>query len=60
MISDARDRRVPVETLITDLGGACFKDDGDRANWNCSSLDALMQHIIGRHHGFLRKELPSI
>ena len=59
-MSDARDRRVPVEALITDPGGACFKDDGDQANWNTSSMDVLTQHIIARHHDFLRKELPSI
>ena len=25
-----------------------------------SSLDALMQHIVTRHHGYLRDELPAI
>jgi regulator of cell morphogenesis and NO signaling len=60
LMSDARDRRVPGEALITAPGGACFKDHGDQANWNTSSMDVLTQHIIARHHGFLRKELPSI
>jgi regulator of cell morphogenesis and NO signaling len=60
LMPDAGDRRVAIESLLTDVGGACFKDDAEQANWNTSSLDALMQHIIARHHGFLRKELPSM
>jgi iron-sulfur cluster repair protein YtfE (RIC family) len=32
----------------------------DTAIPNASSLDALMQHIVTRHHGFLREELPVI
>jgi regulator of cell morphogenesis and NO signaling len=57
---DAGDRRVSTELLLTDVGRACFKGDAEQADWNTSSLDTLMQHIVGRHHGFLRNELPSI
>jgi len=60
LMSDAGERRVPIELLLTDGGGACCKDDAEQANWNGASLDALMEHIVGRHHGFLRKELPSM
>jgi regulator of cell morphogenesis and NO signaling len=60
LMSDAGEKRVPIELLLTDGGGACFKEDAEQANWNTASLDALMEHIVARHHGFLRKELPSM
>lgn len=60
LMSDAGNRRVPNEILLPNPGGSCSKDDGEQANWNTSTLDALMQHIVARHHGFLRKELPSM
>jgi regulator of cell morphogenesis and NO signaling len=58
-MSTAGERRVPSEIVLSDPG-ACSKDDGEQTNWNTSSLDALMRHIVARHHGFLRKELPSM
>ena len=32
----------------------------EQADWNTAGLDALMQHIVVRHHAYLRKELPLI
>ncbi len=32
--------------------------DGPLEDWNVSSLDALTRYIVGRHHTYLRRELP--
>jgi len=34
--------------------------DVGRVDWTTAGLDALMRHIVNRHHEYLRKELPLI
>jgi len=49
---------VPLETILGEMRSALTTCRAEQANWNTAGLDALMQHIVVRHHAYLRKELP--
>ena len=34
--------------------------EADLPDWRSASLGELVQHILGRHHGYLRSELPLL
>ena len=54
----AAEAGVPLETILCEMGSALTTGGAEQADWNTAGLDALMQHIVVRHHAYLRKELP--
>ena len=54
----AAEAGVPLETILCEMGSALTTCSTEQADWNTAGLDALMQHIVVRHHAYLRKELP--
>ena len=36
------------------------KADGDHRNWQTADLGELIDHVVNRHHTWLRRELPSL
>ena len=54
----AAEAGVPLETVLCEMGSALTSGGEDQPDWNTAGLDALMQHIVVRHHAYLRKELP--
>lgn len=54
----AAEAGVPLETILCEMGSALTTCSAEQADWNTAGLDALMQHIVVRHHAYLRKELP--
>lgn len=49
---------VLLELVLSDLRLAVAEHETEQPDWNASSLDALMRHIVVRHHEYLRHELP--
>jgi len=54
----AAEAGIPLETILCEMGSALTTCRAEQADWNTAGLDALMQHIVVRHHAYLRKELP--
>ena len=54
----AAEAGIPLETILCEMGWALTTCRAEQADWNTAGLDALMQHIVVRHHEYLRKELP--
>jgi regulator of cell morphogenesis and NO signaling len=49
---------IPLETVLSDMRLALTEFNAEQADWNSAGLDALMQHIVVRHHAYIRNELP--
>ena len=49
---------VLLETVLSDLRLAVAEHETEQPDWNAAGLDALMRHIVVRHHEYLRHELP--
>ena len=47
-----------LETVLSDMRLALTEFNAEQADWNSAGLDALMQHIVVRHHAYVRNELP--
>lgn len=56
----AAEAGIPLETILCEMGSALTACRAEQADWNTAGLDALMQHIVVRHHAYLRKELPLL
>lgn len=54
----AAEMGVPLESLLSEVRLAVAESETEQPNWNATSLDALMRHIVVRHHAYLRNELP--
>jgi regulator of cell morphogenesis and NO signaling len=50
------DPSVPERELDTALAGAAVPP----RDWNTASLGELIDHIVGTHHEYLRRELPAV
>ena len=48
------------EALIAELETALAGPSEDSVDWNTAPLRSLTAHIVNRHHGYLRNELPRI
>lgn len=48
------------EALISELESALAGPPNGEEDWNAASLRALIAHIVGKHHEYLRGELPRI
>src|ERR1017187_694085 len=47
-----------LEIVLSDLRLAVAEHETEQPDWNAAGLDALMRHIVVRHHAYLRNELP--
>jgi regulator of cell morphogenesis and NO signaling len=56
----AAEAGVPLETVLSEMRLALTQCRAEQADWNTAGLDVLMQHIVVRHHAYLRKELPLL
>ena len=54
----AAEEGVLLEIVLSDLRLAVAEPKMEQPNWNATGLDALMRHIVVRHHEYLRNELP--
>lgn len=54
----AAEAGVPFENVLSEMRLALTECRAEQADWNTAGLDALMRHIVVRHHAYLRKELP--
>ena len=55
----AEESGVPVEILLKEIDGAAVTSRADLRDWRSASLGELVQHILEKHHAYLRNELPS-
>jgi regulator of cell morphogenesis and NO signaling len=53
-------RGLAPEQLIEELGSAVVPGGTESAVWQSASLDTLIDHILTRHHGYLKTELPRL
>ena len=51
---------VLLEIVLSDLRLAVAEHETEQPDWNAAGLDALMRHIVVRHHEYLRHELPPM
>ncbi len=59
--SACREKGLDVEDLLRELEGrGQASPAASEANWSQETLGALMDHIVGVHHAFLRENLPVI
>ena len=59
----AAERGLPVETVTAVLEAAIAQASGDEAageDWQHAPFDALMDHIVEKHHTYMHSELPRI
>ena len=56
----AAEAGIPLETILCEMGLALATRRAEQPDWNTAGLDTLMQHIVVRHHAYLRKELPQM
>ena len=59
--SAALNKKVNVEKLLAALSSVgVASPDADQRNWQRADIGELIDHIVTRHHAWLRKELPSL
>src|SRR3954471_16285233 len=54
----AAEAGVPLKTILYEMGSALTRCGEEQRDWKTAGLDALMEHIVIRHHAYLRRELP--
>ena len=54
----ANEAGILLEVALSEMQLALTEVKAEQIEWNTAGLDALMQHIVSRHHAYLRKELP--
>ena len=53
-----REQGLSVDTLVSELDSATAPDEA--GDWPSASLTKLADHIVERHHTYLRSALPSV
>ena len=53
-----KDRGIELEALLRELAGS--KPEPDARDWKTAPLRDLIEHIVARHHAYLKSELPRI
>jgi len=53
-------RGIPPERLIDELDAALAPSPGTAPDWQTASLTCLIDHILTRHHAWLKTELPRL
>ncbi len=51
---------VPIEKVLESLAAPQPAAAGDADQWQDATLTALIAHIVGKHHGFVRRETPRL
>lgn len=46
--------------VLLELDGALANRPADEVDWNRASLRDLIRHIVGKHHEYLKLEMPSL
>ncbi len=54
------ERGLAPEQLIGELGTAAGPANGASTDWQNAHLDSLIDHILTRHHAYLKTELPRL
>jgi regulator of cell morphogenesis and NO signaling len=54
----AAEAGIQLEAVLSEMRLELTEFKAEQIDWNTAGLDALMQHIVSRHHDHLRKELP--
>lgn len=55
-----REKGFEVAAVEADLSAAIANGHSDSRDWSAAPLTDLVNHIVDRHHGFLRREMPAI
>jgi regulator of cell morphogenesis and NO signaling len=55
-----REKGIESERLLEELAGAIAGPDSPEKDWNTAPLGELIQHIMARHHEYLKLELPRL
>lgn len=55
-----RERGLDAGTVERELEEAAGAVAGQVQDWNAAPISELIGHIVSRHHGYLRRELPAI
>jgi regulator of cell morphogenesis and NO signaling len=57
-----REKQVDPGVLIGEIEAAMQREAAapETRNWNTEPLDALIEHILNRHHTYLREEFPRL
>jgi regulator of cell morphogenesis and NO signaling len=55
-----REKGYDAEAIERELQSALAGDAAAEKDWNTAPLAELAQHIVGTHHGYLKRELPAI
>jgi regulator of cell morphogenesis and NO signaling len=53
-------RGLAPEQLVRELGAAGVPDGGPSPDWQNAALNGLIDHILTRHHVYLKAELPRL
>lgn len=53
------ERGLDVEVVLAALAEPLTRGDED-VDWTSASVSELVEHIVGRHHAYLREELPPL
>ena len=57
----AQEKRIHVDRLLAALSAVGVASrETDQRNWQTVGIDELMDHIVERHHAWLRRELPPL
>ena len=54
-----REKGIAPESLLAELGAATAAR-GEGRDWNTAPLRELIEHILSKHHTYLRVELPRL
>jgi regulator of cell morphogenesis and NO signaling len=55
-----REKGENAEAVRTELNAALANTAAPERDWNTAPLTELAEHIVATHHGYLRRELPTI
>lgn len=55
-----REKGLEVTAVEADLSAAIAGGASDSRDWSAAPLTDLVNHIVDRHHAFLRREMPAI
>jgi len=54
------DKGLDPDTLLRELGAVDATGDPGTKDWSAATLAELIEHIVGTHHQYLRRELPRL
>jgi regulator of cell morphogenesis and NO signaling len=54
------EQKIAIDSLLAALESAAAKADPVTGDWARASLASLSEHIVSRHHSYVKKELPRL